>query len=64
MNSRANKHKLTHTVAARVEPELFAAIESLADQERRPPGSLVRNILVDWFKGRSAQPATEARAQS
>jgi predicted transcriptional regulator len=57
MSTRANKHKLTHTVAARVEPELYREIESLADQERRPPGSLVRNILADWFKSRQQEEA-------
>jgi hypothetical protein len=51
--SRSNKQHRPMQIASRVEPELYEAIEALADQERRPISSLVRNILADRFKDQS-----------
>jgi hypothetical protein len=51
--------KRNEAIALRVEPELRAAIETAADQERRPMSSLIRNILSDWVHTR---PATGTNA--
>jgi predicted HicB family RNase H-like nuclease len=55
--------KRNEALALRVEPELRAAIETAADQERRPMSSLIRNILADWVHARpsSNQSAGAAR---
>jgi hypothetical protein len=39
-------------LALRIEPELRDAIETAADQERRPMSSLIRCILEDWVRAR------------
>jgi len=46
--------KRNEAIALRVEPELRDAIETAADQERRPMSSLIRCILEDWVRARPA----------
>jgi hypothetical protein len=55
--------KRNEAIALRVEPELRTAIETAADQERRPMSSLIRCILEDWVAARpfSNQNAGAAR---
>ena len=48
---------MTKQLSVRVDPELLDAIEVAAREDRRPVGSLVRNILSDW------QAARDSRAQ-
>ncbi len=35
-------------------PELRAAIEAAAEQERRPVSNLIRNVLADWLAAHSS----------
>jgi hypothetical protein len=44
--------KRNEAIALRVEPELRIAIETAAEQERRPMSSLIRCILEDWVRAR------------
>jgi uncharacterized protein (DUF1778 family) len=54
MSTRANKQPRQMQIATRVEPELFAAIERAAEQERRTVSNLVRNVISDWAAARAA----------
>jgi hypothetical protein len=44
-------------VSARLDPAVIEVIERVAEVERRPVSSVVRNVLADWAKahGRSGQ---------
>jgi len=44
-------------LGARVEPEVKAAIEKAAKQERRSLSSLVEVILSDWLEGKKKRPS-------
>ena len=54
------QHPKTETLKLRIEPELRAAIEAAAVQERRPTSNLVRCVLADWLDAR-AEEAGEQR---
>jgi hypothetical protein len=58
--SRARAH--TARIVFRAEPELRAAIEHAADEERRPISSLIRHVLADWLAGRAADQQPRAAA--
>jgi hypothetical protein len=47
----------TEHVVIRMEPELRAAIEAAAEQERRPISNLVRCVLADWLEQRAGEHA-------
>jgi hypothetical protein len=42
-------------VSARLDPEILEVVEQVAEAERRPVSSLVRNVLTDWAKARESQ---------
>jgi len=46
-------------VSARIDPDVFEAVERVAEVERRPLSSVVRNVLEDWAR---AQSPREERA--
>jgi hypothetical protein len=50
MTKRAKSEHLT----LRVPSELRDALQQAAEQDRRPVGSLVRNVLSDWIEHRAA----------
>jgi hypothetical protein len=37
-------------ISARLDPEVLAIVEHVAEVERRPVSSLVRNVLSDWAR--------------
>jgi predicted transcriptional regulator len=43
------------SVSARLDPEVLQVVEHVAEVERRPLSSLVRNIVSDWAKARQAE---------
>jgi hypothetical protein len=49
--------KLNEEIALRVRPQLREAIESAANQERRPMSNLIRCILEDWVRSRHSSKA-------
>jgi hypothetical protein len=46
-------------VSARIDPDVFEEVERVAEVERRPLSSVVRNVLTDWAR---TQTAREGRA--
>ena len=50
---------MTRQLSVRIDPELLDAIEAAAREDRRPVGSLVRNILDDWRSQRAGRPTQE-----
>ena len=54
MSKQSNK---VEQIVVRMEPELRKRIKIAAEQDRRPVGNLVRNVLRDWLDSRSAQAA-------
>jgi hypothetical protein len=44
------------SVSARLDREVLEVVERVAERERRPVSSLVRNVLSDWAKRRGARP--------
>ena len=42
-------------ISVRVDGELAALIEAVAEQERRTLSNLVRNVLIDWAAARQSQ---------
>jgi len=42
-------------VSARLDPEILEVVEQVAEAERRPVSSLVRNVLEDWARARASQ---------
>jgi hypothetical protein len=54
---RARKAQRTEQIVVRLEPELRNRIKIAAEQDHRPVGNLVRNVLRDWLDSRSAQAA-------
>jgi hypothetical protein len=38
----------TERISARVEPEILAIVQRVAESERRPVASVVRNVVTDW----------------
>ena len=59
---RTTKIPLSDQVVLRVNPQLRAAIEAAADEDRRPMANLIRNILSDWIDGRSSRDERAASA--
>ena len=45
------------SISARLDPEVLEVVERVAERERRPVSSLVRNVLSDWAKRHGAWPA-------
>lgn len=43
----------TPVIAARLERETYDRLKDMAEEQRRPLGSLVRNILEDFVAGRA-----------
>jgi hypothetical protein len=35
-------------VSARLDPDVIAVVETVAEHERRPVSAVVRNVLTDW----------------
>jgi hypothetical protein len=54
---RARKAQRSEVIAIRIEPELCKRIKLAAEQDHRPVGNLVRNIVRDWLDSRSEQAA-------
>jgi hypothetical protein len=54
--------EFTEHVVIRMAPELRQAIETAAEQDRRPVSHLIRNVLSDWIEGRSADGDRAGRA--
>ena len=54
MSKQSNK---VEQIVVRMEPELRKRIKIAAEQDHRPVGNLVRNVLRDWLDSRSAQAA-------
>jgi hypothetical protein len=50
-------------ITARIDPEVLAVVERVAETERRPVSNLVRNILEDWAGARRRQAAEPARSR-
>lgn len=46
----------THPLGFRVEPELKAALEEAAKQDRRSVSSLIEIILTDWLREKGHLP--------
>ena len=44
-------------VSARLDPAVIEVIEQVAEAERRPVSSVVRNIVEDWAERRQGQAA-------
>jgi predicted transcriptional regulator len=42
-------------VSARLDPDVLEVVQHVAEVERRPISSVVRNVLADWAKGRETQ---------
>jgi predicted HicB family RNase H-like nuclease len=57
MAKRPNKVSRSEQIVVRMEPELRKRIKIAAEQDHRPVGNLVRNVLRDWLDSRSAQAA-------
>ena len=38
----------TERISARVEPEILAIVQRVAESDRRPVASVVRNVVTDW----------------
>jgi hypothetical protein len=47
-------------ISARLDPQVLEVVQHVAEVERRPVGSLVRNIVEDWAKARCAPERAEA----
>jgi len=56
------KRPRSEHITLRIEPELREAIASAADADRRPVGSLIRNVLADWVAGRVSNAGERAGA--
>jgi hypothetical protein len=55
--------KTKHTreqVSARLDPEVLEVVQHVAEAERRPISSVVRNVVEDWARGRMTQHGPEA----
>jgi hypothetical protein len=50
-------------VSARLDPEVLEGVERVAEDERRPISSLIRNIVSDWSAKHRA-PARETAGAS
>ena len=40
-------------VSARLDPDVLEVVQHVAEAERRPISSLVRNVLTDWSERRT-----------
>jgi predicted transcriptional regulator len=49
-------------VSARLDPDVLEVVQHVAEVERRPISSVVRNVLSDWAKARENQTSNEAAA--
>jgi hypothetical protein len=47
-------------VSARLDPAVIEVIEQVAEAERRPVSSVVRNIVDDWVGARSGHQGERA----
>jgi hypothetical protein len=62
MSNTSEQRQRREQVSARLDPEIVEVIERVAAAERRPVGSLVRNIVSDWAAARREQPGEGAAA--
>ena len=51
-------------VSARLDPAVIEVIERVAEAERRPVSSVVRNIVEDWVGARSGDQGARSGVQS
>jgi hypothetical protein len=49
-------------VSARIDPDVFELVERIAEVERRPISSVVRNVLPDWASECRTQHGSDATA--
>jgi predicted transcriptional regulator len=47
--------KQREQISTRLDPEVLEIVQHVAEVERRPVSSLVRNVLSDWAKSRAIQ---------
>jgi predicted transcriptional regulator len=47
-------------VSARLDPDVRKTIERVAEIERRPISSVIRNVLTDWVKAHKNQQGMAA----
>jgi len=59
--SNTSQRARREQIATRVDPEIVETIERVAEAERRPVSSLVRNVLTDWARDRQPQAVGGSR---
>jgi hypothetical protein len=47
--------KKLHPATVRLKPELWVRIERLAEEDRRPVGQYLRNVIIDHIKAATEQ---------
>jgi predicted transcriptional regulator len=61
LNANERPKARRERVSARLDPEVVAVVERVAEAERRSVSSLVRNILSDWTAGVLSRSAEHAQ---
>jgi len=63
MKSQTTLRKaMSRHLTVRLEDAQLAALAAAAERDRRPVGSLVRNVLSDWLVENRTDARTEERA--
>lgn len=56
-NADSQQRARREQVSARLDPEVIAVVENIAQSERRPVSAVVRNVMTDWAKWKQRQAA-------